>query len=202
MVWQGQRYPVTRIESRWRTPEGPAFCVRTETGERFELHYHEAQDGWTIRALPETELTGQDQAKILPFRRARCAQAARKRPTRRSSEMRDFVAKKIQTVPPSGIRRFFDIAATMDDVISLGIGEPDFATPPEPSSRPASPPCRQGRRTIPPTRASWNCASPWPSTWSGSTACATTRRPSCSSPSASPRRCYLALAATLEPATR
>jgi aminotransferase len=44
--------------------------------------------------------------------------------------MRQFVAQKIQTVPPSGIRRFFDIAATMDDVISLGIGEPDFATPP------------------------------------------------------------------------
>jgi aminotransferase len=44
--------------------------------------------------------------------------------------MRSFVANKIQAVPPSGIRRFFDIAATMDDVISLGIGEPDFATPP------------------------------------------------------------------------
>jgi aminotransferase len=45
--------------------------------------------------------------------------------------MRDFVARQIRTVPPSGIRRFFDIAATMDDIISLGIGEPDFATPPE-----------------------------------------------------------------------
>jgi len=44
--------------------------------------------------------------------------------------MRQFVAQKIDKVPPSGIRRFFDIAATMDDVISLGIGEPDFATPP------------------------------------------------------------------------
>jgi aminotransferase len=43
--------------------------------------------------------------------------------------VRNFVAKKVQAVPPSGIRRFFDIAATMDDVISLGIGEPDFATP-------------------------------------------------------------------------
>jgi len=32
-------------------------------------------------------------------------------------------------VPPSGIRRYFDIAATMDDVVSLGIGEPDFVTP-------------------------------------------------------------------------
>jgi len=31
--------------------------------------------------------------------------------------------------PPSGIRRFFDIAASMEDVISLGVGEPDYATP-------------------------------------------------------------------------
>lgn len=43
--------------------------------------------------------------------------------------MRDFVARHIAAVPPSGIRRFFDIAATMEDVISLGIGEPDFVTP-------------------------------------------------------------------------
>jgi aminotransferase len=43
--------------------------------------------------------------------------------------MREFVARRIASVPPSGIRRFFDIAATMDDVISLGIGEPDFVTP-------------------------------------------------------------------------
>ena len=43
--------------------------------------------------------------------------------------MREFVARRIGAVPPSGIRRFFDIAATMDDVISLGIGEPDFVTP-------------------------------------------------------------------------
>jgi aminotransferase len=45
--------------------------------------------------------------------------------------MRDFVARRIAAVPPSGIRRFFDIAATMEDVISLGIGEPDFVTPKE-----------------------------------------------------------------------
>ncbi len=42
---------------------------------------------------------------------------------------RDFVARRVAAVPPSGIRRFFDIAATMEDVISLGIGEPDFVTP-------------------------------------------------------------------------
>ena len=39
------------------------------------------------------------------------------------------VSQRVQSVAPSGIRRFFDIAATMDDVISLGIGEPDFVTP-------------------------------------------------------------------------
>ena len=43
--------------------------------------------------------------------------------------MRNFVSQRVQSVPPSGIRRFFDIAATMKNVISLGIGEPDFVTP-------------------------------------------------------------------------
>src|SRR4051794_10325059 len=41
------------------------------------------------------------------------------------------LARRVKEVPPSGIRRFFDIAATMEDVISLGIGEPDFDTPRE-----------------------------------------------------------------------
>jgi len=36
---------------------------------------------------------------------------------------------KIKEIKPSGIRRFFDIVAEMDDVISLGVGEPDFPTP-------------------------------------------------------------------------
>lgn len=35
----------------------------------------------------------------------------------------------VAEIKPSGIRKFFDIAATMDDVISLGVGEPDFQTP-------------------------------------------------------------------------
>lgn len=43
--------------------------------------------------------------------------------------MRRFVSSRVNSIPPSGIRKFFDIAATMDDVISLGIGEPDFVTP-------------------------------------------------------------------------
>ncbi|MBZ0300569.1 MAG: aminotransferase class I/II-fold pyridoxal phosphate-dependent enzyme, partial [Anaerolineae bacterium] len=43
--------------------------------------------------------------------------------------MRSFVSQSVKNLRPSGIRRYFDIAATMNDVISLGIGEPDFATP-------------------------------------------------------------------------
>ena len=39
------------------------------------------------------------------------------------------MSERVRIVPPSGIRRFFDILATMDDVISLGVGEPDFDTP-------------------------------------------------------------------------
>lgn len=39
------------------------------------------------------------------------------------------LSHRVRSVPPSGIRRFFEIAATMDDVISLGIGEPDFVSP-------------------------------------------------------------------------
>jgi aminotransferase len=42
---------------------------------------------------------------------------------------RNPLAQRVQRVKPSGIRRFFDIAATMEDVISLGVGEPDFVTP-------------------------------------------------------------------------
>ena len=43
--------------------------------------------------------------------------------------MRNFISDRVAATPPSGIRKFFDIAATMKDVISLGIGEPDFVTP-------------------------------------------------------------------------
>ena len=40
-----------------------------------------------------------------------------------------YLSRRVSSVKPSGIRKFFDIAATMKDVISLGIGEPDFTTP-------------------------------------------------------------------------
>jgi aminotransferase len=44
---------------------------------------------------------------------------------------RQRLAARVRGVPPSGIRRFFDVIATMPDVISLGVGEPDFTTPPQ-----------------------------------------------------------------------
>jgi len=44
-------------------------------------------------------------------------------------DLRDHLSDRVRDTPPSGIRRFFEIAATMEDVISLGIGEPDFVSP-------------------------------------------------------------------------
>ena len=41
-----------------------------------------------------------------------------------------YLSRRVNGLKPSGIRKFFDIAATMDNVISLGIGEPDFNSPP------------------------------------------------------------------------
>ncbi len=40
-----------------------------------------------------------------------------------------LLSDKIKVIKPSGIRKFFDLAQNMDDVISLGVGEPDFQTP-------------------------------------------------------------------------
>ena len=40
-----------------------------------------------------------------------------------------IISTTVQDLKPSGIRRFFDLAAEMSDVISLGVGEPDFSTP-------------------------------------------------------------------------
>lgn len=44
-------------------------------------------------------------------------------------EPKDFLSKKIVDMPFSGIRKFFDVANEMENVISLGVGEPDFQTP-------------------------------------------------------------------------
>jgi aminotransferase len=49
--------------------------------------------------------------------------------TPKSNNKNRFLSRRIAKVPVSGLHRFFGIAAAMPDVISLGVGEPDFATP-------------------------------------------------------------------------
>lgn len=41
----------------------------------------------------------------------------------------NFLSDKVQSIKPSGIRKFFDIVTEMEDAVSLGVGEPDFVTP-------------------------------------------------------------------------
>src|SRR6187200_2931344 len=58
---------------------------------------------------------------------ARLAPMTSQPATRRATG--DFLNHRVREIPPSGIRRFFDMLAEMKDVISLTIGEPDFTTP-------------------------------------------------------------------------
>src|SRR5262247_3117759 len=48
---------------------------------------------------------------------------------KQSFQAHDFIASNVRDIPRSGIRDFFDIVQGMKDVISLGVGEPDFVTP-------------------------------------------------------------------------
>ncbi|HLH73093.1 MAG TPA: aminotransferase class I/II-fold pyridoxal phosphate-dependent enzyme [Chloroflexota bacterium] len=50
-------------------------------------------------------------------------------PTAEPRGRKERIAARVRDVPPSGIRRFFDLIQTMEGVISLGVGEPDFTTP-------------------------------------------------------------------------
>ena len=47
----------------------------------------------------------------------------------RKSGAKSYIAENIKIMPTSGIRKFFDVANMMEDVVSLGVGEPDFHTP-------------------------------------------------------------------------
>jgi len=49
--------------------------------------------------------------------------------TKRIQKKRDFISHKARDIPPSGIRKYFDLLSSMDGAISLGVGEPDFVTP-------------------------------------------------------------------------
>ncbi|XEC92523.1 aminotransferase class I/II-fold pyridoxal phosphate-dependent enzyme [Paenibacillus tarimensis] len=46
-----------------------------------------------------------------------------------SLQIKDMISPGVRDIPPSGIRKYFDVAAAAKDVISLGVGEPDFVTP-------------------------------------------------------------------------
>jgi hypothetical protein len=63
LIWQGRRYTIASIESRWRTPEGPAFFVHVDSLDRFEVRYHEADDRWTLRAGSESPDQGREGAR-------------------------------------------------------------------------------------------------------------------------------------------
>ena len=49
--------------------------------------------------------------------------------TEKKIDWNSRISQTVRDLPPSGIRKFFDVAAKMEDVISLGVGEPDFVTP-------------------------------------------------------------------------
>ena len=51
------------------------------------------------------------------------------KPRRESRKKRGLISSPVSRISPSGIRKFFDLLASIDGVISLGVGEPDFATP-------------------------------------------------------------------------
>jgi hypothetical protein len=53
VIWQGRRYPVIRVEQRWRVPGGPVFHLRVQSGVQFRVQYHEAEDRWTVALLPD-----------------------------------------------------------------------------------------------------------------------------------------------------
>jgi len=52
---------------------------------------------------------------------------------------RQVISQRVRSIPASGIRRYFDLVSTIPDVISLGVGEPDFSTPPQISAAASSP---------------------------------------------------------------
>lgn len=58
-----------------------------------------------------------------------CDDSRRRGAKSEGHEMKDFIAQRVHNIPPSGLRKFFEILATVKDVISLSLGEPDFVTP-------------------------------------------------------------------------
>ena len=66
-TWQSVRYTIIRVEERWRTPEGPAFRVRTRPEACFLLRYLEQEERWLVETLSETVSPSPRPAKVLAF---------------------------------------------------------------------------------------------------------------------------------------
>lgn len=73
-----------------------------------------------------------------------------------SKSMDSYLAPLVQQIQPSGIRKFFDLAAGSKDIISLGVGEPDFKTPGM-SERLVSIRWKEGLQGIHPMQGCLNC---------------------------------------------
>src|SRR3712207_6421232 len=86
-------------------------------GERMTTHT-------AVVPVPETSLS--EEARHDAAHGSLIPGAVARRPRRSVAEK---VAGHIRDMPPSGIRRFFELVIGMDDVVSLGVGEPDFKTP-------------------------------------------------------------------------
>lgn len=77
------------------------------------------------------------------------------------------IAEQVSSIPRSGIREFFDLVTGRTDIISLGVGEPDFVTPWN-IREAAIYSLEKGTPPIPPTMG-WNpCAVPSSNTWTAS----------------------------------
>ena len=74
-----------------------------------------------------TTLTRSPDTKIAPG--STPSEERRTEPTGLRKSLDSRLSNRVRRVPPSPIRRFFDLATDIDDVISLGIGEPDYVTP-------------------------------------------------------------------------
>ena len=97
---------------------------------------------------------------------------------------RPRLSRRVREVPPSGIRKFFDVLNSMPDVISLGVGEPDFDTPPA-VVRGRHRSAAAGRTHYTSNYGTLELRGPSRITSSGVTAWPTTRNGRSSSPSAS-----------------
>src|SRR5262249_15531883 len=82
-------------------------------------------------ATPVTSYLAPQQTRTFTAHRLAVAPPARRgeTPPMDSLVQRELLSQRVRAVKPSGIRKFFDIAASMPDIISLGVGEPDFVTP-------------------------------------------------------------------------